>query len=297
MKTFKSILNFTLAFVFAGYSCSSTKKIARQDYVDAQYEVTYNLKFVDDTIKMIPGLEDLFVLKIGDELSYEYGYRRYQWDSLFTSPNFDMLLFSQNRISELKTMNTRENGTPRNNSLNDVKLYKDHKTKKIKVLDHISIHWFTYEEPLIPQDWAILEDTMTIAGYSCQKAICDWRGRSYEAWFTIEIPISEGPWKFFGLPGLIINLYDTQRHFEFEFVRFRKIDEKIDVRSLSTNKMYNPLFNNRTTELTKVERKKLLQMQWGKPGHLIMEADMSKIGLSAANWIEKYHDYIELDYK
>jgi len=38
-------------------------------------------------------------------------------------------------------------------------------------------------------------------------------------------------------------------------------------------------------------------MQWGKPVHLIMEADMSKVGLSAADWIEKYHDYIERDYK
>jgi len=300
MKIFQSILNFALACVLVGYSCSSSKKIARQDYLDAQYEVTYNLKFIDDTIKMIPGIENMFVLKMGDDLSYEYGYQRYQFDSLFynvLSKSYEeMKSFTEASIAEMRKSNLRENGVMRYNALNDVKLYKDYKAKKIKVLDHISIHWFTYEEPLMSQNWAIQDDTMTIAAYSCQKAICDWRGRSYEAWFTTEIPISEGPWKFYGLPGLIIHLYDTQRHYEFEFVRFRKIDEKIDVRPLSTNKMYHP-FSNRTTELTKIERKKLLQMQWGKPGHLIMEADMAKVGLSAAGWIEKYHDYIELDYK
>ena len=206
-----------------------------------------------------------------------------------------MKSFTEARITELRTMNTRENGIPRVNSLNNVKLYKDYKTKNIKVLDHVSIHWFTYEEPLIAQNWTIRDDTITIAGYSCQKAICDWRGRSYEAWFTSEIPISEGPWKFMGLPGLIVKLHDVKHHYEFELVRFRKIDGKIDARTLSTNKMYHP-FSKRITELTKIERKKLLQMQWGKQGHLIEDADMSKVGLSAADWVEKYHDYIERDY-
>jgi GLPGLI family protein len=30
----------------------------------------------------------------------------------------------------------------------------------------------------------------------------------HTAWFALDIPISDGPWKFCGLPGLIMEVYD-----------------------------------------------------------------------------------------
>lgn len=33
-----------------------------------------------------------------------------------------------------------------------------------------------------------------------QKATCDFAGRKWIAWFTTEIPIQDGPYKFYGLP-------------------------------------------------------------------------------------------------
>jgi len=44
------------------------------------------------------------------------------------------------------------------------------------------------------------DDTLTVAGYVCQKATCLFRGRDYTAWFSNDIPISNGPWKFGGFP-------------------------------------------------------------------------------------------------
>lgn len=49
------------------------------------------------------------------------------------------------------------------------------------------------------QEWTIHDDTMLLIGQRCQKATCYFRGRKYEAWFTMDIPISKGPWKFGGL--------------------------------------------------------------------------------------------------
>mgnify|MGYP003452363209 CR=1 FL=1 len=43
-----------------------------------------------------------------------------------------------------------------------------------------------------------------------------FRGRNYIGYFTPEIPISSGPFKFSGLPGLILELYDTKREVSFE---------------------------------------------------------------------------------
>ena len=78
-----------------------------------------------------------------------------------------------------------------------------------------------YTEPLPKQQWTLKDEQQTIHGYRCQKATCHWRGRDYEAWFTTEIPIQRGPWKFGGLPGLILKLNDTQKLYTWEAVSLR----------------------------------------------------------------------------
>ena len=57
--------------------------------------------------------------------------------------------------------------------------------------------------------------------------MCNFRGRTYEAWFTTEIPVKDGPWKFHGLPGLILEVYDIQKHYSFVFVGLRSSDANI----------------------------------------------------------------------
>jgi len=57
-------------------------------------------------------------------------------------------------------------------------------------------------------NWEIRSENKKIQGFNCQVAILEHRGRYYKAWFTADIPASVGPWKFFGLPGLILELRD-----------------------------------------------------------------------------------------
>ena len=271
------------------------QKKGDKGFINAKYECSWSVYFIDDTIKMIPGIEDWFILQIGDDFSFQYGYRNQQNDSIWDSLKSweDMGKYVENKQEELRNSNLREGGVLRNNPFLDSKLYKDYKAKKIYVVDHISIDWFIYEENLVPQNWVIQDDITTIAGYTCQKAVCDYRGRSYEAWFTSEIPINEGPWKFCGLPGLIVRLNDTQHHFKFELAEFKKIDKFIDARLLTTNKFVR---SKTTYKLTKIERKKLLKIQWGVQGELIVEADMAKVGIPYSPNV-KNHDYLEQDYK
>ena len=290
----------TLILVFSIFisTMAFSKKVGDKGFVDAQYECIWSVNFIDDTIKSIPGIEDRFILLIGENLSYQSGYRSQQHDSVWSYLKSwdDFGLYIEKQRETLRNSNTRENGVLRNNSFGDVKLYKDYKNKKIKVVDHISIHFFFYEETLLPQNWLIQEDTTTILDYFCQKAICDYRGRSYEAWFTSEIPISEGPWKFWGLPGLIIKMYDTKHHYDFDLIEFKKIDRKIDARVLTNNKL--PQNNNRMIKLTKIERKKYLNLKFGIQGNLIMNIDNAKVGLSSSyDQALISHDDIERDYK
>ena len=58
--------------------------------------------------------------------------------------------------------------------------------------------------------WQVEEDQKTIGRFSCRKARGHFRGRAYTAWFTSDIPIKMGPWKFNGLPGLILEIYDDK---------------------------------------------------------------------------------------
>jgi GLPGLI family protein len=87
-----------------------------------------------------------------------------------------------------------------------------------------------YEENIDLQQWEILEDTLTVCENLCQKATCTFRGRKYVAWFTMNIPISNGPWKFGGLPGLILKIYDTDNIYVFECVGIEYHKEKYIIR-------------------------------------------------------------------
>lgn len=82
--------------------------------------------------------------------------------------------------------------------------------KYIYPIDYPTIHW------------RIVNDTISIAGLKCQKAIGNWKGRTYEVWFCPKIPFSFGPWKLSGLPGLIIKAWDQKKQVMFDFVEISK---------------------------------------------------------------------------
>lgn len=77
----------------------------------------------------------------------------------------------------------------------------------------------SYTESYPLQQWNMDTEMQTILGHCCQKATCHWRGRDYVAWFATDIPVKFGPWKFGGLPGLILKLQDAKGLYCFEAVQ------------------------------------------------------------------------------
>lgn len=71
--------------------------------------------------------------------------------------------------------------------------------------------------------WKIEPETMKIDKYTAQKATADFGGRKWTAWFTSEIPVSDGPYKFGGLPGLILKVEDEKGDYKFEMAESKKI--------------------------------------------------------------------------
>jgi GLPGLI family protein len=72
---------------------------------------------------------------------------------------------------------------------------------------------FTVEDTWIKIIWEIKNETRQIRKFTCKKAIGNFRGRTYIAWFTEEIPLPYGPFKLYGLPGLILEAEDTEKMF------------------------------------------------------------------------------------
>lgn len=105
------------------------------------------------------------------------------------------------------------------------------------------------EEETPKIDWKISKDTMSFSGVNCQKAIAQFKGRNWIAWFAPSLPFSAGPWKLNGLPGLIIDAYDDKKEVLFQFggfeaVKINLIEKKYtneDEKYLETDLMGNEI--------------------------------------------------------
>ena len=78
------------------------------------------------------------------------------------------------------------------------------------------------------QHWKISDETKNIGNFKAHKATANFGGRHWEAWFSTELPFSEGPYKFRGLPGLILELKDSNENYLFSFVGNKNLAKKID---------------------------------------------------------------------
>ncbi len=81
--------------------------------------------------------------------------------------------------------------------------------------------------------WNIIPGTKTILGYNCKIAEATFRGREYRAYFCPEIPISDGPFKFQGLPGLILEIYSKDNFIKYSAMEIVSNETgKLDVKSV-----------------------------------------------------------------
>lgn len=74
----------------------------------------------------------------------------------------------------------------------------------------IQFKHFPTKEKIDLIQWEIMSnETEEVLGYTCQIAIGEFRGRTYVAYFTDKLGFNGGPWKFDGLPGMILKVKST----------------------------------------------------------------------------------------
>jgi GLPGLI family protein len=95
--------------------------------------------------------------------------------------------------------------------------------KKLARKEPLVMDTYLIEDAMPVIDWKISSDTATFGGLHCQKAAAHFKGRDYTAWFCPDMPLHVGPWKFNGLPGVIVQVYDAKRDVQFMFDGVEKV--------------------------------------------------------------------------
>ncbi len=172
------------------------------------YLITYEVDIVNDPQNPKKQTKDVVLLEIGNRSSKSYSKLLYQADSTNS-----VLVKKGARVAPL----FQELVPP-------VVVYKNYPKGKNTFIyrTFMSGPIMEYVENIPVFQWKVLADKKTLLGYSCQKATTTFRGRTFEAWFTPQIPVKEGPYKFAGLPGLILQISDLQNHYSYTCIGIQK---------------------------------------------------------------------------
>ncbi len=180
------------------------------------YSYAQNTRFIYE-VMMKPNAADrsliqkeLAYLDIGAGGSVFYAENNYKRDSLMQ------------RMRETRNFDRSQAAELRSNI--DYRIEKNPEKQKTVFIGRIGRDQYQYEEDrkLV---WQILPETAVIGTYKTQKAETEFAGRRWSAWFTQDIPLQEGPYKFSGLPGLIVKVEDNDGDYEFNLKQVKKISE------------------------------------------------------------------------
>jgi GLPGLI family protein len=221
------------------------RNLSDMETIDSgNFRVLYALNAID--IYDIETYDDLQRLEIGTYFSKYYSYFIYFSDSLVTD------LGKKHPNTQTIPIHMGKKGKYNGWSEYHWSEYFKDLSKKLLIeytrIPHGSIPNHYSMDSCYVQDWKLHDDTLTILGYLCQKATCHFRGRNYIAWFTVDIPIYNGPWKFGGLPGLILKVYDEDNLYTFECTNIENHKKKYPIKIIKKN--YH-----------KIAREKLLKLQ------------------------------------
>ncbi|MEZ7507574.1 GLPGLI family protein [Cloacibacterium sp. Arc13] len=200
MKWYKS-LSFALLFLVVLANAQSANRFF--------YELTFKPKKGIDSLQ-----KTVMILDVTDKKSL---YR-------------DYLTVSQDSVLKIEVEKMQKAGVFKDLSKSfqmpkfAYKITKEYPTMKVNFSERMLNSVFGYnEEPKF--NWKISNDKQKIGEYEAQKATTEFGGRKWTAWFTESIPFPDGPYKFSGLPGLIVKIEDADKNFSWVLTANKPLKE------------------------------------------------------------------------
>lgn len=155
-------------------------------------------------------------LKITYNIHYNTELPNSKLGNLEISKNKSIFTITSNEKDNEKEITTKDNNVIVKSKSNKKRfVYFDY--QKDTILSTVKLFSTNYlikeKKPKII--WNLLEETKKIGNLNVQKATTKFRGRNYIAWYSLDYPIKFGPWKFHGLPGLIIEIFDESKRYHW----------------------------------------------------------------------------------
>lgn len=172
------------------------------------YRFTYEYKFIPQKEKKDSVIIEYMNLDTDGKKSLSFNDAKYKVDSAY---------------AVTKDLNQLVNYKNYNQNLG-YKIFKDYNLNKIAFYSKKFNLDILIEEEKLPK-WDLLNEYSVINTFKCQKAYTKYKGREWQAWFTKDIPINDGPYKFIGLPGLIIRISDKDENHKFDLIQVINIKD------------------------------------------------------------------------
>lgn len=190
-KSLKNMKKLVFVFILWASFCWGQK-------VRVMYEMQYKTDTLQEKI-----FKKIMLLDIKQDNSRFYSQKLYSGDSA---------VFASIKMNQPVTKRPMDY---------DFMVLKYRKENIIKRYSKLYVDVYEVEEKAPVFSWEIKNETKEIGNFTCQRAILNYGGRKWEAWFAKDIIIQDGPYIFSGLPGLIVSLYDEKRNYSFQLVQIK----------------------------------------------------------------------------
>ncbi|MDY0929875.1 MULTISPECIES: GLPGLI family protein [Chryseobacterium] len=146
----------------------------------------------------------------------------------------DYTVISQDSITKIEIETMQKAGVYKDLSKSlktpkfSARIHKFYPSMKIEYVDKVANGMtpvnIAYTEDL-KFNWKISDEKQKIGEYNTQKATTEYGGRTWTAWFSTDLPFQDGPYKFSGLPGLIVKIEDAGKNYSWILQGNKKIKE------------------------------------------------------------------------
>ncbi len=209
----------------------------------------YEYKFIPDSTNRENVIKEMMLLNIEKKGSHYYSLDKFQQDSI-------------NRADLEKQINSGSNSLniqrrEKKGFIGD-KVSKEYPDFKVFLSTSLGQDKYRVLEDQKPE-WKIFPDQQKFGNYQGQKAITNFGGRQWTAWFSTDLPFQDGPYKFYGLPGLIIKITDASGDFDMTLIGNKTIDKEAENEEVTSGTTGGKRFNfgGKEIEITEKQFKKV----------------------------------------